>query len=129
MTPVTLDLVARRWAPFVEVPFGFEAFDFSAATFEMQVRTLRDLTGDPLIDLTNATAGTEGISCEVTTTDGVDTSFLTVQIDEATLNDLPFAGKRGQNFVGYYDLKITGGGLPKTRWFQGKFTCEAGVTQ
>lgn len=129
MTPVTLDLVAYRWAPFIETPFGFEGFDFSAATIEMQVRLYKDADGAPLIDLAEAAPGTEGVSCALVTVDDVTTSLLTVQIDEATVNAMPFGGEPGSDAPLRYDLKITGGGLPKTRWFQGKFTIAAGVTQ
>ena len=138
MTPAALPLTVQRWAPFVEAAFAFEGFDFSAATFEMQVRSYRDAEGDPLIDLIGATAGTEGISCVVTVdADDVSTSWLTVQIDEVTINAvLPFVvtggvpnRKANTDVSLYYDLKITGGGYPKTRWAQGSFTIEAGVSQ
>ena len=134
MTPGTFNLTVQRWAPYVATPFAFEGFDFSAATFAMQVRAYRDAEGAALITLAGATAGTEGISCVVTTdADDVDTSWLTVQIDEATIEAvLPWPAngqKSNTDVVLYYDLVITGGGYVKTRWLQGTFTIEAGVTQ
>ena len=134
MTPGTLNLTVQRWAPYVATPFIFEGLDFSAATFAMQVRQYRDAEGDPLISLVGAAAGSEGISCAVTTDgDGVDWSYLTVQIDEATIEAVlpwPANGQKANTDVSlYYDLVITGGGYPKTRWVQGSFIIQAGVTQ
>lgn len=138
MTPATLDLRAQRWAPYVETPFAFEGLDFSAATFALQVRRYRDAPGDPLISIAGAAVGSEGISCVVTTDeDDVPTSWLTVQIDEATLEAVdPFTvtdgvpnRKAGTDASLFYDLQITGGGYAKRRWVQGAFTIEAGVVQ
>lgn len=130
MTPVNVPLRVSRYAPFVEAPFAIRGLDMSAATFAMHVRQNRDeATGTALITLAGATAGTQGISVSVVTVDAVDTSILTVQIDKATINAIPKAGKAGQDVVLVYDLKITGGGLPETRWFEGSFTIAAGSTQ
>jgi hypothetical protein len=134
MTPGTWPLTVYRNAPFVETIAEFEAIDFTGATFAMQVRDYRDAEGAALIDLAGATAGTQGISCAVTTDgDGVPTSFVTVQIDKATIDATrpwPANGQKANTDVKlFYDLKITGGGYPETRWLQGLFTIEAGVTE
>ena len=132
MTPGTLDLRVQRWAPFIDT-IAFEGFDFTGATFALQVRQYRDAAGSALISLTGATAGSQGISCVVTTDAGIPTSTLTIQIEEATIEGtLAYPGsgvKAGSDVTVYYDLVITGGGWPKTRWLQGTFTIEAGVTQ
>lgn len=96
----------------------------------MQVRQNPDEpSGSALISLSGASAGTQGVSVSVSVDAGVSTSLLTIQIDKATINAVPRAGKVGNDVTLFYDLKITGGGLPETRWFEGTFTVEAGVTQ
>lgn len=134
MTPVTLPLRAQRWAVFLETPIAFEGRDYSAATFAWQARQYRDAEGSPLISLVGAAAGSEGISCVVTTdADDVPTSWLTFQIDEATLEAvLPWPAngqKANTDVVLYHDLVITGGGHPKRRRAAGTFTLEPGATQ
>lgn len=130
MTPVAVNIRVQRYAPFVEVPFGIQGIDMSAATFSMHVRqNLDEATGAALISLSGAAAGTQGVSVSLTVEAGVTTSLITIQIDKATINALPKAGKAGADLTLYYDLKITGGGLPETRWFEGTFTVEAGATQ
>lgn len=133
----TVDLTANRWEPFVD-PTDFEGYDYSAATFAMQVRLYRDAPGDPLISLTNATAGSQGVSVSVATDDDDQPiSTVTIQIDEATLEAvLPFAvtsgspnRKAGTDLELYYDLQITGGGHTKLRRMEGTFTIKAGVTR
>lgn len=138
MTPVTLNLNAPRWAPFVETPVAFVGYDYSEAVIAWQARLYRDAPGDPLISLAGADAGSEGISCVVTVdADEVPTSWLTFQIDETTLEGvLPFTvtggtpnRKSGSSLVLYHDLQITGGGHVKRRRAQGTFTIEPGVVQ
>lgn len=128
MTPGTLNLRIQRWAPYVET-IRFVGFDFSAATLAMQFRLYRDAAGDPLIDLTNAAANAQGLSVTLTTEDGIPVSTVQIRINETTVEGLPFGGKAGADFQTYYDLVVTGGGLPKTRIIQGTATIEAGVTQ
>lgn len=138
MTPVTLNLTAQRWAPYVETPIAFEGYDYSAATFAWAARLYADALGSPVISLANATAGSEGISCVVTVdADDVPTSWLTFQIDEATLEAvLPFTvtdgnpnRKTGSALVLFHDLQITGGGHVKRRRAQGDFTIQPGAVQ
>lgn len=132
MTPGQLDIRANRWAPFV-YSIDFEGYDFSAATFAMQVRMFRDGTGAALIDLTNATAGTEGISATVATSGGVDTTTVVIRIDEATLDAVlpyPASGQEPDTDVALrWDIQITPTGGDKARWLEGVFTIAAGVTQ
>lgn len=138
MQAVTMPLVAHRWTPYVETPVAFIGRDYSAATFAMQLRVRPDALGSPLVSLTGATAGSQGISCVVTTDDDdVPTSWITIQIDEATLEALlPYAETSGSpnrtpgsDLVLYHDIHITGGGHVKRRRAEGTFTIKAGVTQ
>ena len=133
MTPVTVPITVQRWAPYLYAPFAIRGLDMAAATFAMHVRQYRDAAGSPLISLTGQAAGTEGVSCVYATENAYSTSLITIQINEATIEAvLPFPGsgvKAGASVELVYDLQITGGGLPKTRWFQGAFTIEPGATQ
>lgn len=133
-----MPLVAHRWSPYVETPIAFEGYDYSAATFAMDLRLYRDAPGAALVSIAGATAGSQGISCAVTVdADDVPTSWLTIQYDEATLEALsPFAVTSGvpnrtpgSDLVLYHDLHITGGGHVKRRRAEGTFTIKAGVTQ
>lgn len=129
MTPGKLDLVAQRWTPFVTL-IAFEGLDFTGATFAMDWRLYRDAPFAQL-SLGNATSNAQGISCTVTfDDDDVPTSFVQIRVNETTLESLLLsAGVPGSDVVLQQDLHITGGGLPKTRWIEGKATIRAGATQ
>ena len=131
MTPGALDIVVYRNTPFLD-DIRFVGLDFTGGTFAMQVRLLPGTAGSALIGLTNQTAGTQGLSVVVTTESGVSVSTLKIQIDESTIDTLLPASSNGQkagtDVVLFYDLIITGGGVPKTRWLEGKFTIAEGVT-
>jgi len=131
MTPGALDIVVYRNTPFLD-SIRFVGLDFTGGTFALQVRLLPGTAGSALIGLTNQTAGTQGLSVAVTTESGVSVSTLTIQIDEATIDTLLPASTNGQkagtDVVLFYDLIITGGGVPKTRWLEGRFTIAEGVT-
>lgn len=133
MTPGRLDLRAHRWTPFF-YDIDFAGYDFSAATFALQVRSYRDQSGTALISLVNASAGSQGLSVTVVTTEGVPTSTVRIRINETTLEDLlPFAtnGRPADDpdVPLVWDLHITSSGLGKVRWLEGSFTIVAGVTQ
>lgn len=125
------DLAANRWSPFVHV-IDFVGFDLTGATFKAQVRDTLDDPGAALITLNNAGAGAQGISVTTTSSGGVTTSHVTVQIDEATIEGVyaPGTGKHpaGADIELFYDLHITSGGI-KVRWLEGYFTIRAGATQ
>lgn len=131
MTPGTVPITVYRNTPFAD-SVRFVGLDFTGATFAMQVRLQKAAEGDPLIDLAGATAGSEGLSVIVAEEDGVDVSTVTIQIDEATIDAcLPWPAngqKAGTDVELFYDLVITGGGLPKTRWIEGAFIIREGVT-
>lgn len=129
--PTTLNLRVQRNAPWL-MTMAIEGYDFTGGTFAMQVRAYRGAAGSALIGLTNQTAGTQGISVAVVTTGGVPTSTLTFQIDEATIDALLPASTNGQkagtDVELFHDIVLTGGGLGKSRWFEGAFTIHEGVT-
>lgn len=129
MTPGTLPIRAQRWTPFIYL-IDFIGYNFVSASFGMHVRLRPDAPGSALITLAGAASPAEGISATVVTTGGVPTSTVEIRIAEATLEGVLLnAGRAGEDVVLAYDLHITGGGLPKTRWVQGSFTIEPGVTQ
>lgn len=129
ITPGRLDLMVQRWTPFV-YQIEFQGLDFADATMAMQVRLYRDAPGAPLISLTNAASNAEGLSVKVATVDGMPVSTVQIRINETTAEALLLnAGKPGDDVRLVYDLHITGGGLPKTRWLEGSFTIRAGATQ
>lgn len=131
MTPGTLNITVLRNVPFLDT-IRFVGLDFTGATFAMQVRLRRGAAGDPLLSLTGATAGSQGLSNVLTEEDGIDVSTVTIQIDEATVDALLPATTNGlpagSDVVLYYDLVIDGGGVGKQRWVEGTFTIHEGVT-
>jgi hypothetical protein len=124
------DLVANRWEPFVHT-IDFEGFNFTGATFIMQVRLMRDAPGSPLVDLgTVGGVGTEGITLTgVATVNGASVSSVSIRINEATVEGLPAAGEIGDDLDLFYDLQITPAGGVKYRALEGAFTVHAGVTK
>lgn len=132
MTPGSYDITVQRNAPFLPDTLDFEGYDFTAATFALQVRSNRGASGAALLSLTGQTAGIEGLSVTTSVTEGVTTSHVQIQINEATIDALLPASSNGQKLgtdvVLYYDLVITGGGVGKVRWLEGRFTIHEGVT-
>jgi hypothetical protein len=132
LVPGIANLRVNRWTP-NKITIDLVGYDLTGGTFAQQVRSYRDAPGSAIISLTNATAGTQGISVAVVTTGGIPTSTLTLQYDEATIEGAlayPASGvKAGSDVVVYHDLHVTGGVLPKTRLIEGTFTIAAGVTQ
>lgn len=129
ITPGRLDLSVQRWTPFV-YQIDFEGLDFTGATMAMQVRLYRDAPGAPLISLGNAASNAEGLSLSVATVAGAPVSTVQIRINETTAESLLLnAGKPGEDVRLVYDLHITGGGFPKTRWIEGALTIRAGATQ
>jgi len=129
ITPGRLDLAVQRWTPFV-YQIDFEGLDFTGATMAMQVRLYRDAPGSPLIALANAPANAEGLSLSVATVEGVATSTIQIRINETTAESLLLnAGTPGADVRLVYDLHLTGGGFPKSRWIEGALNIRAGATQ
>ena len=123
---VNLPLADKR-TPFVEA-IAFQGLDFTGAAFLMHFRNQPGDTGTPVISLANATAGTQGLSVAVATSGGVPTSTLTIRIDEATMEALPFASPTSEYLILHYDLHITPSGGTKRVWLRGLFYVDPGVT-
>ncbi len=129
ITPGRLDLTVQRWTPFV-YQIDFSGLDFTGATMAMQARLYGDAPGDPLLNLTNAAANAEGLSVTVETDAGVTTSTVQIRINETTAEALLLnAGAPGTDIRLIYDVHITGGGFPKTRWIEGALIIRPGATQ
>lgn len=127
--PGRLELLAQRWTPFVYV-IDFEGYDFTGATFLSHLRLYRDAAGDPLVALENAASNAQGVSVSVATVGGQPVSSVQLRINETTLESLLLsAAGAGKDVAVVWDLHITGGGLPKTRWLEGDFIIRAGATQ
>ncbi|WEK42993.1 MAG: hypothetical protein P0Y64_16870 [Candidatus Sphingomonas colombiensis] len=131
MTPWTVDLVADRWTPFAD-SFQFPAgVDLTGATLRAQVRGYRDAPGAPLVDLSNAALGMQGLS--VTTTVDNETSIATstvgMAINEVAIESLVKTNPTGGDLCLVWDLHISLAGFDKRRWIAGAFTIRAGATQ
>lgn len=127
------DMTVKRWVPFLYT-VEFPGFDLTGATMAMQVRAYPDAIGSALLSLVNASSVAEGLSVSVTMDDDdVPTSIVQIRINETTIETIipPPAGygECNNNVNLAYDFVMTGGGYPKTRWMQGAFIIEAGVTQ
>lgn len=126
--PGKLDLPLMRWQPF-KYTISFPGIDFTGGTFKAEFRQYRDAPDPALISLANASSPSQGISVSVATVDGVVTSFVEMRIDETTIETLPFPNPRGPEYPMVWDMVITGGGFPKTRWIQGNAPVYGGSTQ
>lgn len=131
MTPKLLNFDIQRKSPFVE-SIRCRGLDFTDATLAMQFRQYRGAEGDPLIDLANTDADTEGLWVVVTEEDGLPVSEIFFQIDKATvLATLPWPanGQKSETDVTLrYDLKVTGGGLTDQPLVHGTATIRERVT-
>ncbi|AJP72920.1 hypothetical protein [Sphingomonas hengshuiensis] len=129
MTAAVWDLPPiERGTPFVPDTIDFYAEDFTGAAFKMQLRFQKDSTGPAPISLENAAAGNEGISCTVTWSEGVPTSHVQLQIDEETIEALPFAAEPGGDVPMFYDMHVTKVADAKRRRLRGRAIVSAGVT-
>lgn len=111
--------------------------DYSDATFEMHIRLAPGATGDPLIELENAAALSEGISAEYDadyphplTGEEVGATVIRIEIDETSIESLPVAAEPEEPAVFYYDLQMTPSfsGARKRVVIYGTFTVYPGVT-
>ena len=125
-TPFNVNLFPHRWTPYT-FTIEIRGVDFSAAQFRIQVRPYPDAE-TPLLELGNDAPGSQGISCSVVTVGGAPSSIIVIQIDEATIEGLPFPTPRGSDPRFSWDMLIWGAGIPKRRWFQGAFIVRAGST-
>lgn len=137
-----IPLTAFKRVPFVEddgATFVFFDMDWSTATFAMQIRQKQGDTSTPLVSLSNAPAGSEGISVTVvpdyTYYDPKaqqsftgEASLVLIQIDEATLEGLALGTPSDCPVRLHYDLHVTPSGKPKRVAVYGSFDILPGVT-
>lgn len=132
-----LPIGAEKRVPFLR-SFAVTYLDYSGATFKMQIRANPGDTGVALVELTDQTAGTEGISVtyeedfeyvdKLGATVSAPASIILIQIDETTLEALDLGTPYDEDLSLFYDLHVTGGGLAKHIPFAGKFILKPGVT-
>lgn len=144
-----VDIVADRWMWFTET-YSFIGFNFTGADFAMQVRQTKDTTGTPLIDLSTATGGAQGVellyagSATITAhmaagrlpgvpdgfsaSDTVTLSQIRIVIDSLVMQGLPFQEERGSDNVFHYDLVVDLPTPTPAIYMRGTFTVRAGVT-
>jgi hypothetical protein len=131
-----LNISADKRVPFVD-DVVFIGPSWVGAAFLMHVRNNPGDTGSPLIALTAATAGTQGISVTFDATydyvlDGVSfsepASILKIQIDEGTIEALTLGTPCDKELTLAYDLHVTPSGGIKARELYGQFIINPGVT-
>lgn len=137
-----VNLAADKRVPFVDedgATWVFVGEDWDDAAFAMHVRALPGDTGTPLISLSNASAGSQGISATydgayvfVDPETGEETTLpatlVLCQIDEATLEAISLGTPYDKPAVFYYDLHVTPSGGIKRVAASGAFTINPGVT-
>lgn len=139
MIPVRDDRTAWR-----HVPWGGAGSDeewvllgenLTGATLRLQVRPSEGDTAAPLIDLSGAAAGTEGLSLtydagyvDTETSAVVGATVIMPYVLKATLEAIAPASDPAQPRELVYDLQVTAsGGIARLRCF-GSFTLMPGVT-
>lgn len=148
--PGNLPLYGDRWTP-LACTIEFIGFDFTDATFSMQVRLAGDTPGTALISLgTVSSVGAEGVRLIYGGTDTVANhiaagrldevpsgltsesslamSTVGILISESTMEGMPDGDQPGDDVVLAWDIHITPLGGVKERWLFGDFTVRAGVT-
>lgn len=153
--PAKIDLHADHFVACIRT-IAFLGYDFTGATFKLQVRQLPDTSGTPLADLATVTlstaegvrliyGGTDTINNHITAgrlkaipdgytgTQSVALSQLGIRINETTMDAMPLPqapdGDLGDDQIFYWDLLITPSGGVKDKFAGGKFVVRAGVTQ
>jgi len=135
--PGEYPLVMYAYTPTVLV-LDFVGYNFTAATFRAQVREKPE--GEILIDLTNAASNAEGVSATYAAAvmqydakgneiGPAPVSSVQIRINETTIEGIVASFGATKDIDLVWDLHITGGGLPKTRWIEGPAIIRAGVTQ
>lgn len=134
MTIQNPPIIAYKRVPFVD-SFVIIGYDWSDATFLLHVRHLPGDTGTPVIALTNAAEGSQGLCASfddayVHPVSGatVEATIVAVQIDEATLEALSLNLPPEQPLDLFYDVHATPTGEHKRILFGGPFSLRPGVT-
>lgn len=126
MSPALVTLHAYRGGgPFIDITY-FDGYDYSAATFVVELRDYADDGAAPRVTLSNAATNAQGVSCTVAYTDGIPVSRVVIRINETTLEGLPFTSPPGGDMAFVYALDVAGGGHPKTRRMRGQLILHAG---
>lgn len=127
--PAPYDIKAGRFVVHEDY-LDFVGFDFTGATFAMQVRD-RPNGGALRADLsTVTTAAAEGVRLDsVTTVDGITTSRVAWRINKATMKAMPLAADPEADNLIHYDLKISPAGETEYVAAEGTFTIKNGVTE
>lgn len=123
----TLPLEAARWTPF-KYPITIEGFDFTGATFAMQVRDRKDGGFVRATLAGTATPNTEGVRI---VSASASQTVLEIFIAEATMEAMDIAADAqspGSDGVAFWDLHITPSGGVKFLALEGTFTVKAGAT-
>lgn len=149
LKPAKIDIRADRHVPFVRV-LAFVGFDFTGATFKMEVRRYNDEPGTALLTLTTQTTDVQGVRLAYAASDtvqnhiaagrlrkappGLDASTavwlsqVKIRIDKTNVVGLPSPEELGEDWDGAWDLHITPSGGDEDRYAGGKFAVEAGAT-
>lgn len=138
---VIIDLTADKRVPFLDedgATFVFVGENFAGSVCAMHVRNNPGDTGTPILSLTDATAGTQGISVsydpdyfyvdEKGVEQSAPASLVLIQIDEATIETLPLGTPNDKPLDLHYDLHVTPTGAPKRVVAAGRFIIKPGVT-
>lgn len=136
-----IDLTAYKRVPFIDEDGATIVFvdeNYADAALAMHIRNNPGDTGDPVLSLAGASAGTQGISVTYVADyayedeKGVEqegpASLVLIQIDEATLEGLSLGTPTDKPVTLYYDLHVTPAGAPKRVVAEGKFIINPGVT-
>lgn len=109
--------------------------DLSAATWAMQIRPAPGDTATPLVSLTNAAAGVQGISAswdagysDPETGATVGATRVRPLIDKATLQAIPAAADPMKSRILHFDLIGTPSGGQAAIFAAGMFVLNPGVT-
>jgi hypothetical protein len=130
-----LNIVVRsKRVPWID-DLPVEGPDYSGATFKMELRQNPGDTGSALVSLTNAAAGSQGISAtydpdyaDPETGEAFAATVLLFQIDETTMEGLASATPADADIVLHYDVHVTPVAGTKFLLCYGTFTYGPGVT-
>lgn len=138
---IELDIVARS----KRVPWGGASgeadivilgFDYSAATFKMEIRPEPGDSAAALLTLNNASAGSEGVSASYDagyvhpeTGAVVGATRIRPQINEATMEGLSTGSPVDEPVEAFYDLHLTPSGGVKMLYLFGRWSYHPGVTR
>jgi hypothetical protein len=82
----TFNLAVDRWAPFVRV-FAFVGYDFTGATYKMQVRQTKDV-GSALLTLNTVSTDIQGVRTSYAGTDTIANHLAAGRFDQADVDTL-----------------------------------------